>query len=209
MISNLLPKVYYLGRRPYYDIWKSMEQFTHQRKSETQDEIWMLEHETIYTLGKSGTLGDIIKPNTIPVVYADRGGKISYHAPGQLIVYLLLNLRRLKCGIRQLIDGLEGTVIALLADYNIVAYSNKSAPGVYVDNAKIASLGLRIRHGYCYHGLALNVDMDLKPFSYIRPCGFDYLKITQIADWVETVNIGCVCSQFLHHWEQQPFYNMH
>lgn len=155
---------------------------TQQRTRETPDEIWLLQHPPVYTQGIAGKAEHLLAPGNIPVIRTDRGGQITYHGPGQLIAYLLLDLRRRQLGVRELVRKMENTVINLLQGYLICAQNRIDAPGVYVKNAKIASLGLRIRRGACYHGIALNVAMDLSPFDAINPCGFPGLRITQMSE---------------------------
>lgn len=159
-----------------------MIDFTQRRTDETADEIWLLQHPPVYTLGIAGRVEHLLVPSDIPVIRTDRGGQITYHGPGQLIAYLLFDLRRWRLGIRELVTKMENAVIDLLQGYLIDAQSRRDAPGVYVNDAKIASLGLRIRRGACYHGIALNVAMDLSPFAAINPCGFPGLRITQTSE---------------------------
>jgi lipoyl(octanoyl) transferase len=159
-----------------------MKEFTAQRTPDTQDEIWLLQHPATFTQGQAGKPEHLINENGIPVIKIDRGGQITYHGPGQIVAYLLLDLRRLKINVRELVRLMEQAVVDLLAEYNITAHGRVEAPGVYVGDAKIAALGLKIRNGCCYHGLSLNVDMDLTPFSYINPCGFQGLRVTQFRD---------------------------
>ncbi|MCH9638460.1 MAG: lipoyl(octanoyl) transferase LipB [Betaproteobacteria bacterium] len=168
-----------LGLVDYLVTWQAMKDFTNSRTEQTNDEIWLLQHPPVYTQGIAGKPEHLLYNNQIPVIKTDRGGQITYHGPGQLIVYLLLDLRRLKLGIRELVRRMENAVIDLLKDYHIEAKGRIEAPGVYVDNAKIAALGLKIKRNYCYHGIALNVDMNLKPFSAINPCGYAGLQVTQ------------------------------
>jgi len=156
-----------------------MQTFTDSRTADTPDEIWLLEHEPVYTQGQAGKPEHLLHRTDIPVVQSDRGGQITYHGPGQLIAYLLLDVRRKGLGVRELVTALEQAVIRLLAGYGIAAVAKPDAPGVYVNGAKIASLGLRIRRGCSFHGLALNVDMDLSPFLHINPCGYAGLAMTQ------------------------------
>lgn len=176
----------HLGRREYLPTWRAMQDFTDTRTANTADEIWLLEHPPVFTLGRAGKTEHLLNTGDVPVVHIDRGGQVTYHGPGQLVVYLLLDLRRLNLGIRQLVDHIEQSIIAMLADYAITAQSRRDAPGVYVDNSKIAALGLRVRRGGCYHGLSLNVDMDLEPFERINPCGYPDLKVTQVKDLLST-----------------------
>jgi len=170
-----------LGLLDYQSAFDSMVRFTDQRDDSTADEIWLLQHPPVFTLGLNADPAHVLAAGDIPVVKADRGGQVTYHGPGQLMVYVLLNLQRRHVGVRALVTALESAVIATLARYDIRAASNPKAPGVYVNGAKIASLGLRIRRGCSYHGLALNVSMDLEPFARINPCGFTDLEVTQVA----------------------------
>ena len=171
-----------LGIREYEGAWRSMQDFTRGRGPNTPDELWLLEHPPIFTLGQAGLAEHVLDPGGIPVVKVDRGGQVTYHGPGQIIAYLLLDLRRAGLGIKGLVHLLEQSVIDLLARYGIASALRVGAPGVYVGGAKIASLGLRVRHGCSFHGLALNVDMDLEPFSRINPCGYPGLPVTQLRD---------------------------
>lgn len=182
-----------LGLMDYAPTWQAMQQFTAQRNADTLDELWLLEHPPVFTQGQAGKAEHILASSEIPVVQIDRGGQVTYHGPGQLVAYLLLDLRRYKLGVRELVRKLENSVIGVLAEYGIQAYGKVDAPGVYVERpasalqaaheAKIASLGLRIRNGACYHGLALNVSLDLAPFGLINPCGYQGLQVTRMADY--------------------------
>ena len=166
----------------YTTCWEAMRRFTHQRTSETPDEIWLTEHPPVYTLGLKGQRQHLLDPaTTIPVIQTDRGGQITYHGPGQLLLYPLLDLKRMGLTARQLISGLENSVIHLLAQFDIEACARKDAPGVYVSGRKIASLGVKVTRKGCYHGIALNVDMDLTPFGAINPCGLSGMEMTQLA----------------------------
>lgn len=160
----------------------AMQDFTAARRADTPDEIWLLEHPPVFTLGLNAASEHLLAPGAIPVVQTDRGGQVTYHGPGQLVAYTLIDIRRARLNVRQLVSALEQSVVGLLADYGIEAAARPDAPGVYVAGAKIASLGLRIRKGSSYHGLALNVAMNLEPFSRINPCGFAALPVTQLAD---------------------------
>ncbi|NVK42713.1 MAG: lipoyl(octanoyl) transferase LipB [Oceanospirillaceae bacterium] len=173
-----------LGQVEYQSTWQRMQTFTDTRDADTPDEIWLLEHEPVYTQGQAGKAEHLLNPGDIPVVQADRGGQVTYHGPGQLVIYLMLNLRRKGLGIRDLVDLMEQSVVALLAEYGVEAYPKPDAPGVYVDQAKICSLGLRVRRGCSFHGLALNLDMDLEPFLRINPCGYAGMAMTQLANLV-------------------------
>lgn len=176
-----------LGFVEYLPTWHAMQAFTAARTDVTPDEIWLLEHPPVYTQGQAGRPEHVLNPGAIPIVQIDRGGQVTYHGPGQLVAYLLLDLKRRKLGVRDLVRRMEQSVIDLLADYHIEAYGKVDAPGVYVQRnsieAKIAALGLRIRNGRCYHGLSLNVNMDMEPFSRINPCGYAGLTVTQLADF--------------------------
>ncbi len=173
-------QVKHLGLVDYFTVWKAMKDFTANRNIHTPDEIWLLQHPPVYTQGIAGKPEHLLYQSDIPIIKTDRGGQITFHGPGQLIAYLLLDLRRLKLNVRELVRKMEGAVIDMLRDYRIEAEGRVDAPGVYVNDAKIASLGLKIKNGCCYHGIALNVDMDLIPFSAINPCGYAGLRITQI-----------------------------
>lgn len=171
-----------LGLVPYQPAWQAMQRFTNERGPDTPDEIWLLEHPPVFTQGQAGKAEHVLLPGDIPVVQVDRGGQVTYHGPGQLIAYLLLDVRRSGLGVRELVSCMERSLIGLLAEYGVEAYAKPDAPGVYVGAAKIASLGLRIRNGRSFHGLALNVDMDLDPFRRINPCGYAGLAMTQLRD---------------------------
>ncbi len=163
-----------------------MRSFTEQRTTTTDDEIWLLQHPPVFTQGQAGKSEHILADSNIPIIQSDRGGQITYHGPGQIIVYLLLDIKRRGISVRPLVTLLEKTIIQLLERYDIDARSDPKAPGVYVDHKKIASLGLRVKRKGCYHGLSLNVDMDLKPFSYINPCGYHGMQVTQLATLLKT-----------------------
>jgi lipoyl(octanoyl) transferase len=170
-----------LGRVGYEPTWRAMQAFTDARDDETPDELWFLEHEPVFTLGLNGRPEHVLAPGNIPVVGIDRGGQVTYHGPGQLVMYSLVDLRRLRIGVRELVVALENAVIALAARQGIEAAGRRDAPGVYVAERKLASIGLRVRRGCSYHGIALNVDMDLEPFRRINPCGMAGLAMTQLA----------------------------
>jgi len=171
-----------LGLLDYLPTWQAMQNFTAQRGPETGDEIWLLQHNPVFTQGQAGKAEHVLLPGDIPVVQVDRGGQVTYHGPGQLIAYLLLDVRRSGLGVRELVSRMEASLIELLAGYDVEAYAKADAPGVYVGDMKIASLGLRIRNGRSFHGLALNVDMDLAPFQRINPCGYAGMVMTQLKD---------------------------
>lgn len=171
-----------LGRREYGPVFDAMRAFTEARAAETLDELWTVEHPPVFTQGLAGKAEHLLAPGDIPVVQVDRGGQVTYHGPGQGVVYCLLDVRRLGLGVRALVTVLEQSVIELLAAHGAAAHARPDAPGVYVGDAKVASLGLRIRQGRSYHGLSLNVDMDLEPFARINPCGYPGLRVTQLRD---------------------------
>jgi len=173
-----------LGLQDYEPIWQSMRYLAENPRSERADEIWLLSHKPVYTQGQAGRAEHILNPGKVPVVQVDRGGQVTYHGPGQLVAYLVLNVKRRHLGVRALVDLIESALISTLSDYGITATTRPKAPGVYVNDAKIAALGLRIRNGWSYHGLSLNVNMDLSPFANINPCGFEQLAVTQLADHV-------------------------
>lgn len=171
-----------LGLTPYAAAFDAMREFTEQRGDATPDEIWLLQHPPVFTLGLTGKREHLLNPGSTPIIETDRGGQVTYHGPGQLILYPLLNLRRRNLGVRRLVTLLEQSVVGLLADAGITAQARPDAPGVYVDGRKVASLGLRVRRGCSYHGLSLNVAMDLEPFQRINPCGYAGLEVTQLQD---------------------------
>ena len=177
-----------LGRRPYQPVWDAMKAFTDNRTSDTPDEFWVVEHDPVYTQGQAGKAEHLLAPGDIPVVQSDRGGQVTYHGPGQLVLYVLVDVRRSKLSVRELVTCLETAIINTLAKSGIEAYAKADAPGVYVKNdlgmeAKLASLGLRIRKGCSFHGLALNINMDLTPFQRINPCGYAGMEMTQMRQW--------------------------
>lgn len=179
-----------LGQMPYEPVLAAMRRFTDQRTAETADEVWLVEHPAVFTQGQAGKAEHLLIPGEIPVVQTDRGGQVTYHGPGQLVVYLLLDVRRLGFGVRELVSRMERSLIGLLASFDVEAAAKPDAPGVYVDGAKIASLGLRIRNGCSFHGLALNVDMDLAPFRRINPCGYAGLAMTQLRDQAGPIDLS-------------------
>ena len=170
-----------LGRRSYMPIWQSMQSYTDQRTVDDADEIWLVEHDPVFTQGQAGKEEHILQTGEIPVVKVDRGGQVTYHGPGQQMLYVLLNMKRRKLGVRQLVTALEECVVNYLAQFDIEAYPKADAPGVYVDDKKVCSVGLRIRKGCSFHGLALNVNMDLSPFRMINPCGYEGLEMVDCA----------------------------
>ncbi|MBF0256295.1 MAG: lipoyl(octanoyl) transferase LipB [Gammaproteobacteria bacterium] len=178
----------HLGLTPYAQSWQAMRDFTDQRTPDTADELWLLQHPPVFTLGQAGRPEHLLDPGDIPVIHCDRGGQVTYHGPGQLIAYVLLDLRRAGIGVKALVQLLEQAVIDLLATQGISANARRDAPGVYVDGAKIAALGLRVRQGRSYHGLSLNCDLDLSPFARINPCGHAGLEVTSLS------RLGCSLS---------------
>lgn len=200
------PLVKNLGLQPYSIIYNAMHQFTQQRDSDTQDEIWLVEHPAIFTQGKVGKAEHLLHQTNIPVIQTDRGGQITYHAPGQQIMYILIDLKRLKKGIRDTVSALENSVINTLNDYHISAVAKPDAPGVYVNEQKICSLGLHIQHGCTLHGLALNVDMDLSPFNNINPCGYAGLKMTQVKAFLSDINPEEIRSKLVNYFIGQLYH---
>ena len=192
-----------LGLQPYEQVWQDMQLFTDKRSETTADELWLLQHPPVYTLGKNGKPEHILNARNIPVIKSDRGGQVTYHGPGQLIVYTLLDLNRMHIGVRELVTRIENSVIKLLEDYDISANARKDAPGVYVNGRKIAALGLRVRNSRSFHGLALNVDMDLEPFKRINPCGYKGLEVTQLSELADAVDFNTVEMQLLSHLKHQ------
>jgi len=197
-------KVRRLGRQPYEPVWRAMSAFTDNRVADTVDELWVLEHDPVFTLGQAGKMEHVLIPGDIPVVPVDRGGQVTYHGPGQIVAYPLIDLRRVGVSVRELVNKIEQSIIDALAHWNIDAARLDGAPGVYVGAAKIAALGLRVRRGCSFHGLALDVNMNLEPFQRINPCGYKGLEVTQMVDCggpsrladVEEVLIGEFCRQF-------------
>jgi len=189
-------RVRWLGRVDYEPTWRAMQAFTDERGPETPDELWLLEHPPVYTLGMNADPLHVLAAGDIPVLRIDRGGQVTYHGPGQLVAYPLLDLRRAGLGVRDLVTALETSVIRYAACCGITATLRPGAPGVYVDGAKLASIGIRVRRGCSYHGVALNVDMDLGPFRRINPCGYEGLSMTQLADWGVASSVEAVGGEF-------------
>ncbi len=196
-----LPLIRNFGRSDCETVWQSMKAFTDERNAHTRDQFWLTEHDPVYTLGLNGRHEHVLDSGDIPLLQIDRGGQVTYHGPGQLVLYTLLDLDRLGIGIRDLVTAIEASIIDLLAGYGIEAHARPEAPGVYVGEAKIAALGLRVRKGRSYHGLSLNLDMDLSPFSGIDPCGYKGLAVTQLADLVDDFSVAEVrqglCDQLI------------
>ncbi len=189
--------VRHLGQRDYQPTWQAMQDYTNQRTPETPSELWVVEHPPVYTQGQAGKPEHLHNPGTIPVIQTDRGGQITYHGPGQIVIYVLISLREAGFGVRALVNAMENSVIALLADHGVTAEAQPKAPGVYVQQAKIAALGLRVRRGYTFHGLALNVNMDLTPFKNINPCGYPGMAVTQTKDQGISVHQATLAEQLI------------
>ncbi|WP_250627439.1 lipoyl(octanoyl) transferase LipB [Pinirhizobacter soli] len=193
-----------LGRVPYEASWKAMSAFTDNRTEDTPDELWLLEHDPVFTLGQAGKMEHVLAPGDIPVVPVDRGGQVTYHGPGQIVAYPMVDLRRSGVGVRELVNRIEQAIIDTMGHWNIVAERVEGAPGVYVAGAKVAALGLRVRRGCSFHGLAFNVNMDLSPYHRINPCGYKGLEVTQVLDLggpsslaeVENTLVEEFCRQF-------------
>lgn len=175
-------RVRQLGRQPYEPVWRAMQRFTDARGADTPDELWVVEHEPVFTLGQAGKPEHVLAPGDIPVLQVDRGGQVTYHGPGQLVVYPLLDLRRLHIGVRDYVCRIEQAIIDTLDEWNILGQRRDGAPGVYVGGAKVAALGIRVRRGCTFHGLSFNVAMDLEPFHRINPCGYQGLQVTAVLD---------------------------
>lgn len=188
-----------LGLRDYQSVWQEMQRFNAERDADCADEIWITEHSPVYTLGLNGKREHLLAPTAIPVLETDRGGQITYHGPGQIVIYPLLNLRRLAMGPRQAVTLLENAMLDSLRQYGISAEARPEAPGVYVGDKKIGALGLRIKRGCCYHGLSLNNDMDLQPFQAINPCGYSGLEVTQLADFGVRIHLHELAVPLVHH----------
>lgn len=188
-----------MGLAPYEPTWRTMMRFTDQRDAATPDEIWMVEHPPVYTLGLNASREHLLSPGDIPVVQIDRGGQVTYHGPGQLVIYPLLDLRRRGLGVRQLVMALENAVVAYVAGLGLTANGSRDAPGVYVAGAKLASIGLRIRRGASYHGMALNVSLNLAPFDGINVCGHRGLRVTRLQDLCGVTDVDCVARDLTPH----------
>lgn len=189
-----------LGLQPYVPVSQEMHDFTDRRDDDTPDEIWLVEHPPVFTQGQAGKAEHVLAAGDIPVIQSDRGGQVTYHGPGQQVMYVLINLKRRKIGVRELVTLLENTVINTLAQLDIVAKARPDAPGVYVDGKKICSLGLRIRKGCSFHGLALNIDMDLAPFMRINPCGYAGMEMTQVSKLVENASMDKIRTILIRHF---------
>ena len=196
------------GRVPYEPTWRAMQDFTSQRDASTPDELWLVEHPPVYTLGQAGKAEHLLHVTDIPLVKIDRGGQITYHGPGQVVGYLLLDLHRRGLKVREMVNLLEQALIDCIADYGLDARRKDGAPGVYIDGAKVAALGLRVKNGCSYHGLSLNVDMDLTPFTWINPCGYSGLQTIQLKDFGVTEGPEEVATRLLGHL-QRHFPDVH
>jgi len=188
-----------LGTKPYVSTWEAMQAFTNGRDASTPDELWLVQHPPVYTLGQAGKPEHLLQTTDIPLVKIDRGGQITYHGPGQVVAYLLIDLHRRHLKVREMVNRLEQSIIDCLADYGLEAVRQDGAPGVYIDGAKIAALGLRVKNGCSYHGLSLNVDMDLTPFTWINPCGYSGLKTIQLKDFGVTEGPDQVAERLVGH----------
>jgi lipoyl(octanoyl) transferase len=188
-----------LGRAEYAPTWRAMQTFTAERDAATPDELWLLEHPPVFTLGLNAKPEHLLNPGDIPVVQIDRGGQVTYHGPGQLVVYVLLDIARRGLGVQRLVQLMEQAVIDLLAEHGVRAEARRDAPGVYVDGAKLAALGLRVKRGRTYHGLALNVAMDLAPFGRINPCGYPGMQVTQLHDLGISLDLDAVSERLASH----------
>jgi len=206
-MSNAELKVHNLGLIEYCASLEAMRSFTQQRQAETIDEIWLCQHPAVFTQGRHGKPEHILNPHQIPVVHTDRGGQVTYHGPGQLIIYFLLDIKRRKLGIKKLVETIEVCVQKTLADCGIESHLVCNAPGVYVKQCKISSIGLRVTHGCTYHGLSLNVDMDLAPFSYINPCGYQNLHMTQVKNLNPNTNLLAIEASFVAHFSKALAYH--
>ncbi len=195
----MTPVARWLGRVEYEPTWRAMQRLTDTRTSETADEFWFLEHPPVFTLGLAGNDAHVLMAGDIPVVRIDRGGQVTYHGPGQLVVYPLVDVKRLGIGVRALVTALETAIIDAVAELGVSAYPRPEAPGVYVNGRKLASIGLRIRRGATYHGLALNVDMDLEPFTRINPCGYEGLEVTALSHLAPPITVSTMAARLLPH----------
>ena len=189
----------YLGLSDYQPVWRAMQQFTDQRNESTLDELWMVEHPAVFTQGQAGKPEHVLNSGDIPIIQVDRGGQVTYHGPGQIVLYPLIDLKRHKIGIKALVNGIEEALIQTMADYGVTAKRKEKAPGVYVQGKKIASLGLRVRKGCKFHGLAFNIRMDLEPFLRINPCGYSGLEVTQLSTLNTSAQFGEVQEQLIRH----------
>lgn len=188
-------KIINLGLQDYVQTWDAMKSFTQLRDANTEDELWIVEHPSVFTQGISSKAEHLLENSNIPVVNTDRGGQITYHGPGQLIVYCLIDLKRLGIGVKKMVSLIEATIMDLLKTHGVDSHLKDGAPGVYVDGAKIAALGLKVKNGRTYHGLSLNVDMELSAFSQINPCGYQGLKVTQLCDLTDNIKLDIIANE--------------
>ncbi|MGI9276606.1 MAG: lipoyl(octanoyl) transferase LipB [Endozoicomonas sp.] len=196
-----------LARLPYLPVWQAMKQFTEARDENTADEFWFVEHDPVFTQGQAGKPEHVLNPGNIPVVQVDRGGQVTYHGPGQLVIYLMMDVKRSGGGPRAVVTAIENAIIKLLAGYGVESYSKPEAPGVYIGEAKVAALGLRFRKMRSYHGLSLNLDMDLEPFERINPCGYQGQAVTQLSEYVEKPDFQKVSDRLLQCLMDELGYN--
>ena len=196
-------RLFDLGRQPYAPVWRAMQRFTDTRGEETVDELWLVEHDPVFTLGQAGKPEHVLAPGDIPVLHVDRGGQVTYHGPGQIVLYPLLDLRRLGVGVREYVCRIEQAIIDTLDEWNIGAQRRDGAPGVYVGGAKVAALGIRVRRGCSFHGLAFNIGMDLEPFHRINPCGYQGLQVTSLRDLGGPSGMDAVKPVLLDHIARQ------
>lgn len=194
-----------LGLIDYASVWQQMKDYTLDRDKDSLDQLWLLQHPPVFTQGQAGKAHHLLNPGDIPVVQSDRGGQVTYHGPGQLVAYVMVDLKRLKIGIRSLVSALEKSLITLLKEFGLNASTQCGAPGVYIEQKKIASIGLRVKKGCSYHGISLNLDMDLSPFKRINPCGFDKLEMTQLKDYIETIDIDEITNRYIDCFKQQLY----
>jgi lipoyl(octanoyl) transferase len=205
-MNNKNLQIRWLGRQDYLACWQAMQTFTHQRHHHTLDEIWLCEHYPVYTQGQNGKPEHVLNPGQIPVVQTDRGGQITYHGPGQLMIYTLIDIKRLSMNVRRFVSALEQSIIDLLYQYQINAHAKREAPGVYIEDKKICSIGLRIRKGCSYHGIAFNIAMDVTPFNGINPCGFTQLQMTQFSELGGLTDLLETGKQLVHYLMKNLMY---
>jgi lipoyl(octanoyl) transferase len=203
MLTTIPLHIRHLGLCDYTQTWQAMRDYTDTRDENSPDEIWLLQHPPVFTQGQNGKAEHILDAGDIPIVQVDRGGQVTYHGPGQLVAYILIDLKRRKIGVRQLVTAIEHAIIDTLAEWGIHAASRTDAPGVYVDGAKIASLGLRVRKNRTYHGLAFNIAMDMEPFQRINPCGLFGIRMIQLRDFVDAITFDAAAEKLVQHLEQR------
>ncbi|MCR6685816.1 lipoyl(octanoyl) transferase LipB [Pseudoxanthomonas sp.] len=201
--APLPARVFDLGRQPYAPVWRAMQRFTDRRGEDTPDELWLVEHEPVFTLGQAGKPEHVLAPGDIPVLHVDRGGQVTYHGPGQIVLYPLLDLRRTGVGVREYVCRIEQAIIDTLDEWNVGGQRREGAPGVYVGAAKVAALGIRVRRGCTFHGLSFNIGMDLEPFHRINPCGYQGLQVTSLQDLGGPSGMDAVKPVLLRHVARQ------